>query len=668
MTSVFMHCNMIVCFLSLAVVHGLLSPLQESILHFANHVLQNFTNYSSILVSFPNVCPQMPARTLNLGSSDSDHQALIDDLLSSLSSVAPAQILVSEETLREENTFDLREDAYFLFLYLCESLETVQQEENNVDFTEMYFNYIEIVLEDQIKQIMEKPSCNLRGKYILILPMCGLYEGKHLALRIIQKWWSLSRMTHFIVVVPNTCTSGSTRIYPVLDIYTWFPYENNCGVVNDVVLLNQWLPKNGGQLSNHTNLFLYKTIRNYYGCNLTVIPGGPEPFVIVDKVKTGSNNSVEPSNVQGISMYIIESFAKWYNFSIYYLPHVIIADTKNILHGVEIFGAGIPDFTSALVPLSTVPWALSELSLPVLQESAIFAIPCPKRLGKLSTVAAIFSTYTWLSIAVVLLMSGVVMFLQAKWKTTEIKLYRKMTECLSCVWAILLGVSVPQMPKSLNSRLFFLLYVCYSLAISVVFQAFFVTYLVEPRYEKNFKTFSDLRENGVKYGFYDFAEFLLGFMGFKEQKRLEGIQCKSVVECVEGVVAHQNMTALSTKYIARYIAYKRGVEDIDSIMCFLDEMLFSCLFLCIAVQKGSPLLPILNEHITGNQEGGLQDYYWTQLKHSVHLRTELKTEEMYFAFSISHMGPIFGLLCAGYIISLIIFGIEIIVSSYKERF
>ena len=157
-------------------------------------------------------------------------------------------------------------------------------------------------------------------------------------------------------------------------------------------------------------------------------------------------------------------------------------------------------------------------------------------------------------------------------------------------------------------------------------------------------------------------------MGFKEQNILEAIKWKNVNDCVEGGVAHQNMTALTTKYLARYIAYKRGVENIDSIMCFLDEMLLSSIFFCIAVQKGSPLLPILNVHITGNQEGGLQDFYWTQLKHTVHLRTEIRSVEMYFAFSISHMGPIFGLLCSGYIISLTIFGIEIIISSYKERF
>jgi hypothetical protein len=55
-----------------------------------------------------------------------------------------------------------------------------------------------------------------------------------------------------------------------------------------------------------------------------------------------------------------------------------------------------------------------------------------------------------------------------------------------------MGVSVPKLPETWKEKMFFLLYVLYCFAVVTVFQAFFVSDLVEPGQPKQIKTFDEL--------------------------------------------------------------------------------------------------------------------------------------------------------------------------------
>ena len=51
-----------------------------------------------------------------------------------------------------------------------------------------------------------------------------------------------------------------------------------------------------------------------------------------------------------------------------------------------------------------------------------------------------------------------------------------------------MGVSATNTPNTWKNRLIFLLYVYYSFAMSTVFQAFSISYLLEPGYGKKYET------------------------------------------------------------------------------------------------------------------------------------------------------------------------------------
>jgi len=69
------------------------------------------------------------------------------------------------------------------------------------------------------------------------------------------------------------------------------------------------------------------------------------------------------------------------------------------------------------------------------------------------------------------------------------------------VWAVPTGISVPQKPISLSLRIFFIAWVWYSVAMTTVYQAYFIGLLVNPGFEKSIETTNDLMQSGIEYGY-----------------------------------------------------------------------------------------------------------------------------------------------------------------------
>ena len=79
-----------------------------------------------------------------------------------------------------------------------------------------------------------------------------------------------------------------------------------------------------------------------------------------------------------------------------------------------------------------------------------------------------------------------------------------------------MAVYVPQQPTNSSLRVFFFLYVCFCFAIGNVFQAFFVSYLVEPKYEKKIETLDELLNSDLVYGYYPITHFAASTVSYAE--------------------------------------------------------------------------------------------------------------------------------------------------------
>ena len=71
--------------------------------------------------------------------------------------------------------------------------------------------------------------------------------------------------------------------------------------------------------------------------------------------------------------------------------------------------------------------------------------------------------------------------------------YNTIVYCIYNVFAFLTGVSVPQKPISLSLRIFFTTWIWYSVAMTTVYQAFFIGLPVNPGFEKSITTLDEIK-------------------------------------------------------------------------------------------------------------------------------------------------------------------------------
>jgi hypothetical protein len=203
--------------------------------------------------------------------------------------------------------------------------------------------------------------------------------------------------------------------------------------------------------------------------------------------------------------------------------------------------------------------------------------------------------------------------------------------------------------------------------MSTVFQAFFISYLVEPGYEERFETFEDLIHSNLSYGYNDAMEVVLvstdyeDWVSFPNSRRED---CTDIVECTRRIGNNDQLCTISAPRISQYLASEMGIRDASKFFCTLEENIFTIGFVFV-LPSGSPFLNRLNVLTRRILEGGLLDRYWAQLLWMTRLKSKMAVgvgvKYLYFVFSLSHLSPAFCVLVFGYMLSLAVFLAEIFV-------
>jgi hypothetical protein len=140
------------------------------------------------------------------------------------------------------------------------------------------------------------------------------------------------------------------------------------------------------------------------------------------------------------------------------------------------FGGIIRTSTSAtLMDVTTIYW----------QTKWEWYVPCPVKLLGWKSVFRIFSLSGWLSILLAEMLANLVIVFLARFGIKERESFRRVVDAILDVWALILGVCISSLSHTTPLRLFFSAWVCYSLAIHTVFQAYLTTFLVDPEFEKS---------------------------------------------------------------------------------------------------------------------------------------------------------------------------------------
>ena len=242
--------------------------------------------------------------------------------------------------------------------------------------------------------------------------------------------------------------------------------------------------------------------------------------------------------------------------------------------------AGIADCAVGLIPLvPIVVSGMTEHSIPYIFDAVKWSVPCSKPISSVDRFLTVFDSSLWLTMIIVLVLTSEMFWFSASYPDRRVEIesenLQTITKCIVNAWIIFIGVSVPEMLRSSKLRISFLVYVCCCFAISIVFQAFFVSYLVEPGYGEKIATFQELLDSSVNYGFIVAVEFGMRTMEFSEHLQFpltRRVDCANQKICLMRLMTDGDVATISASLYAQYLSNEFGHHGEMKSPCSLDEI------------------------------------------------------------------------------------------------
>jgi len=542
-------------------------------------------------------------------------------------------------------------------------------------------------IENQLKNLKNSTSWNARGKFLVVATDRNNEPAHLLAAHICFILWDVARIVNVLVLIPNqtayrplhAMSTTKTTAADRLNLYTWFPFElGRCGEVQDVILLDEWIFENNGRFSKKADLYPTKVPNNFMGCPIKVGTFGIDPYVIMKENYTQNDGSTAYKLI-GLSVEILKFVCEKMNLTTVFLAPSFNFEFHSLEKVIAELGNGTSDVVTGFIPPLRFRFTLFyEFTIPYVHFNMKMHVPCPKAIPGTEKILTTFSLCVWLTIGLVLLLTIAVFWCASNGPyrsvCNETHTYQSLSNCFHNVWAVFVGVPVRQQPTTSSLRVFFFLYVSFCFAISTVFQAFFVTYLVEPKYEKKLETLGELMDSDVVFGYqpaFHFTENTIIssiFMNFMEDKVLK-VDCSDSRKCVERMLTKRDIAIIVPPMFASYVAREMGTVHVGKEICSIDESAISA-SLKICFEKGNPLLDRFNVLMGHYLEAGFQERLWTELQHHASLRGVWRFSEaggdMFFAFSLSHLMPAFVVLLVGAVLSSAVFIVELIVNCLQK--
>jgi hypothetical protein len=288
--------------------------------------------------------------------------------------------------------------------------------------------------------------------------------------------------------------------------------------------VDRCLSENKWQLSNNLSLFPNKIPKNLLGCPLRVSNAHLDPYVILQ------NNYTQPDGKKiyeygGLEIEYVYLMSKAINMTVEFLPPAE-GNFKDI-HQMQLIEVleGVSDVAIGRFPLNDVIVAFADPTVLFSFDALRWFIPCPRPASRMQRILGMYSSSVWITMLLIVSLSALVLWRSANSGYSSVVLeshhYRTVIYCAYNVWSIFMGVSVPKIPRSPKLRTFFFVFVRYSFVMNVVFQAFFISFLVNPGLHKPVSTFDELIESNLIYAEEPSIEFFLQATSYSEQKRFD---------------------------------------------------------------------------------------------------------------------------------------------------
>ncbi|XP_033607032.1 uncharacterized protein LOC117282248 [Cryptotermes secundus] len=502
-------------------------------------------------------------------------------------------------------------------------------------------------VRETIMQLKNFPAWNSRARFLVVVRRCVSNDIRK-GLKIIVEYLWRFKAFNVIFLYPSTHTT--------VEIYTWFPRylpSTRCGLLLDVVHLDTWVREyDTGFFLRNITLYTDRIPRDLHGCILRASAIKFRPYIIWH-----GNETIRG----GLDVQVLRIISEKLNASLLFrvpsgnerkgqhLPNgtwtglkaELIYDKADIVIGC--FLLNYYDYiefdNTNIYHTDGFTWVVAR------------ATPYPRWLS----MGRVFTPSSWLLLLMAVFLMGFIMKYLAKSKYFYSYNKWDTMKCILTTWATFLGAGVPEMPRTDTLRILLLSWMVYSLATNTVFQAFFTSYEVDPGLHHQLDTVEELLQASIIYAI---SPALKCFFTDDMLKRLTPLILCEPISCLEKVATVYNtalfMGRVPLGYHREGFLKKKNRHEVHPFR----EDSFQ-LHAVMMMQKGSPLLKLVNEIITRIVEAGLSDYWLRAIIEETRMKAgilELESlKDSYIELNVSHLQGAFIFLFIGIGLSVMAF-------------
>ena len=458
-----------------------------------------------------------------------------------------------------------------------------------------------------------------------------------------------------------------------LAVYTWFPYQSpdRCTEVNDITLLDSWDISAQGHFIKNTNLFPVKISKSFNRCPIKAVVRNANWYITTYYLTQLDSNGSAVRKVYGLEMNLLKLVLKQMKMT---FIHVSTPEGFDIDRGLT------RNLTQAMLKKEAYI-ALGEIGSHYLNDpfldftnnhymvSIRWYVPCPVKYQRWSSIFRIFSVELWLVLIISIGFAAISTTLVGRYScTSEWQRYKTLTSSLINLWAVILGVSISTMPRAPSLRSLFLAWVCFSLVLGTVFQAFLTNFLIDSGYKNPIQNMDQLFASGMKLYYLPRHSFIFenGDDSEVSQVQKNRANCPYPWVCVEWASYHKNVSILLPDLIIdkRYASGDMLGENSEPLFCRLEDRVVHNEGLRMAMLHGDPLMRRVTEILGRVVEAGVYNYWISQDMHKSKIISRkispVHPLDGYYSFNLKHMQPAFYILLIGWCLSALCFMVEVL--------
>ena len=531
---------------------------------------------------------------------------------------------------------------------------------------------------------------NPRAKFVVsVMTNCTRQENKIYSRPILKKLW-LYEVTNVAVLflksneqagndVQQNTTDSAQGTY--VELHTWCPYENSdrCSPAEGTVPVKVFTVQNVSDIrrSDIQGGFLGK---NFHGCRMQMIVSEIPPLVNLPRKVCYKEFECQNVYEDGLAIEMLRIIGNVLNITLDFLNYesFVGASIGELFEEVA-KGTGTPLIFAGNIPgLSPEVDYTGEYTRSYFSFRAAWYTPCALRYDRWSRFFNIFSVELWICFALSLFLAVITVTCISNYghksHLLESQSYSNIFSVITNVIAVSLSVSVNTQPRSAPLRLFFFCWVCYSLAISTVFQAYLTTFLIEPGYEEPIKTVAQMLKSERKFGYQESLEALYADSSDLVDTTIakDAVQCPDEDTCFIWAAVYQNFTTiLSDHDLENFLVMGNWTDENNKpFLCELEDGVVRTTEIAIMFRKRSPFFKFIDNILRVIIEGGIFMHIKKRAFNKLKMKSKFDVPTLadtYYATSITQLETAFYLLLLGYVLAAVCFVIEIMRHRYRSK-